>query len=97
MNYYTPTPTQQNQNQAVAANAIYIKNYAFDPKTLTVAVGTTVTWTNDDSATHRINSQIFNSSDLKPGSSFSYTFQSSGTYDYTCSLHPSMQGTIIVQ
>jgi plastocyanin len=67
----------------------------FAPAVLPVPIGATVTWTNEDTVTHRLDSEIFRSQVLPPGSSFSYTFNSSGTYDYICGIHPMIQGNII--
>ncbi len=79
------------------ANAVSIKNFAFNPAELAVKSGDTVTWTNDDSAPHQIKSTAFNSDMLSTGQSFSFTFNQAGSYDYICSIHPSMAGKIIVQ
>ena len=75
-----------------------IKDFTFDPGDLTVAKGTAVTWKNDDSATHRIKSGdgSFDSKDLKNGDSFDHTFDTAGTFDYICGIHPSMKGKITV-
>jgi len=83
---------------AAGAGAVTIKDFAFDPGDLTVAKGTTVTWKNDDSATHRIKSGdgSFDSKDLKNGDSFDHTFDTAGTFDYICGIHPSMKGKITV-
>jgi len=94
---YSKPVSDTMQIPAESGNSVTIQNFAFNPQTLTVAVGTTVTWTNQDSATHKINSNTFNSSDLSKGATFSYTFQTPGTYDYSCSIHPYMTGKIIVQ
>ena len=83
---------------AAGAGAVTIKDFAFDPGDLTVAKGTAVTWKNDDSATHRIKSGdgSFDSKDLKNGDSFEHTFDTAGTFDYICGIHPSMKGKITV-
>ena len=83
---------------AAGAGAVTIKDFAFDPGDLSVAKGTTVTWKNDDSATHRIKSGdgSFDSKDLKNGDSFEHTFDTAGTFDYICGIHPSMKGKITV-
>jgi plastocyanin len=83
-------------------DAITIKNFAFSPATLAVNTGTTVTWTNKDSAPHIVVSdtgapQAFSSESLSDGASFIFTFTQAGTYPYHCSIHPSMKGTIMVQ
>jgi plastocyanin len=75
-----------------------IQNYAFVPQTLYVLPGTTVRWTNRDSAAHTTTSDtgLWNSGDLGQGQTFSYTFNTVGTYPYHCGRHPGMQGTIVV-
>ena len=87
--------TSQNQN---AANTVTIQNMAFNPSTLNVKVGTTVTWINKDSTTHNVvsDSGLFQSGDLTNGMSYNYTFNTSGSYPYHCSIHPTMTGTIVV-
>ncbi|WP_431879235.1 cupredoxin domain-containing protein, partial [Amycolatopsis sacchari] len=77
-----------------------IKNYAYSPASLTVAVGDTVTWTNEDVAPHTVtvsNGPVkFNSPNLQQGQSFTYTFTQEGTYDYYCAVHPDMKATVTV-
>jgi plastocyanin len=78
---------------------INIANYAFDPPTLTIKEGTTVSWTNTDSAIHTVTSDtgVFDSGDMAKGATFSYTFTTAGTYVYHClPHHAKMEGTIIV-
>jgi plastocyanin len=82
-------------------NTIAIKNFAFDPSSLTVKSGTVVKWINQDGASHAIMSDTgstvaFSSDPLSSGASYSFTFTQPGTYSYHCSIHPSMKGTIIV-
>ena len=92
------TPTQPAPSVAGAQNAaISIENFSFNPSTLTITAGTTVTWTNNDSATHTIKSPNFNSQDLPHGQTFAFKFDTEGTYDYSCGIHPAMTGKIIVQ
>jgi len=83
-------------------NSITIKNFAFDPSTLTVKTGTEVMWVNQDGAPHAIVSDTgspvtFSSDSLSTGASYRFTFTQPGTYTYHCSIHPSMKGTIIAQ
>jgi plastocyanin len=87
----------QPANNQTASSSVLIKNFAFSPQTLTVKVGTTVTWTNEDSATHTIKSDTFNSGNIATGGKFEFKFDRIGTYDYSCSIHPSMTGKIIVE
>ncbi|HVM90550.1 MAG TPA: plastocyanin/azurin family copper-binding protein [Verrucomicrobiae bacterium] len=68
----------------------------FVPTTDTVKVGTTVTWVNRDTMVHNVTGTGFSSGDIQPGASWSHTFGSTGSYDYHCTIHPTMQGTINV-
>lgn len=81
-------------NQTQTVN---IQNFAFNPQTLTVSAGTTVVWMNNDTTTHKIKSNTFNSNNLNPGDSFQFKFDTPGTYNYSCAIHPFMTGKIIVQ
>lgn len=84
---------------ASGAPAVAIANFAFDPPTLQVAAGTTVTWTNNDSSPHTVTADdgSFDSGNLDPGQSFTFTFDQGGTFAYHCSYHPNMQASIVVQ
>jgi plastocyanin len=82
---------------APTLETVSIKNFAFNPASLSVAVGSTVTWINNDSPVHSIKSNIFNSPDLDTGQTFSFTFNQTGTFNYSCGIHPSMKGVIIVK
>ncbi|WP_405727782.1 cupredoxin family copper-binding protein [Streptomyces sp. NBC_01537] len=79
---------------------IAIKDYAFAQKSLTVKVGDTVKWTNEDTAPHTVTTTSgpasFDSGNLSKGQSFSYTFTKAGTYDYYCAVHPDMTAKITV-
>lgn len=87
------------QQAAPAAPEVKIDNFSFAPDTLTVAVGTTVTWTNRDDIPHTIVSTdgVFKSKARDTDEKFSYTFAKAGTYPYYCSIHPKMTGKIVVQ
>ncbi len=78
--------------------AIEIKGFAFNPQNATVKVGTQVTWTNKDSAPHTVTADYrsFDSGKLNQGESFTFQFSTPGTFAYICTIHPSMQATIIV-
>jgi plastocyanin len=78
---------------------IKIDNFSFAPGTLTVAAGTTVTWTNHDDIPHTAVSTdgVFKSKVMDTDEKFSYTFTKPGTFPYFCSIHPKMTGTIVVQ
>ena len=79
-------------------NSVSIANMAFNPKGITVKAGTTVTWTNNDVMTHTVtaDNDSFNSGNIPSGSVFSFTFSTAGVFNYHCSIHPSMTGTITV-
>jgi len=81
----------------VSNEKVTIQGFAFMPQTLKIKTGTTVTWTNNDTAPHDIKSTLFLSPRLSQGQTFQYTFDQVGTYDYSCGIHPSMKGQIIVQ
>lgn len=92
-----PAPTQA-ASQAQTYN-VEIKNFAFNPSTTNIKVGDSVTWTNNDGATHTITSDSgteLASSGISSGSTYSHTFSTAGTYNYHCSIHTSMKGTIVV-
>lgn len=91
----TTTNTQPTQPEKLNAS-VSIKNFAFNPTPLTVKVGTTVTWTNNDTVPHKIKSSTFNSETLSNGQSYAFTFSAVGEYNYSCAIHPSMLGKIIV-
>ncbi len=78
---------------------VEISGFAFKPDTLTIPPGTTVTWTNLDGPPHTVTTREtgYDSKRLSTGDTFSYTFEQNGTYEYYCSIHPSMTATIIVE
>jgi plastocyanin len=79
----------------VAANAVNIDNFAFVPATVTVKVGSTVTWTNKDEDPHTVvaDGGAFRS---EARGTYSFTFPTAGTFDYVCSIHPFMRGNVVV-
>ena len=85
--------------QKPEATEVKIDNFSFGPGTLTVPVGTTVTWTNRDDIPHTVVSTegAFKSKVLDTDEKFAYTFSKVGTYPYFCSIHPKMTGKVIVQ
>jgi plastocyanin len=80
-------------------NEVFMNNSQFTPASMTISVGTTVKWTNKESATHTVISDtgIFTSGDLDKDQSFSFTFNNAGTFPYHCSKHANMTGSITVQ
>ena len=94
------SPSVAANDQPSAANAdVKIDNFSFGPQTVTVPVGTTVTWTNRDDIPHTVVSTdgLFNSKVRDTDEKFSYTFAKAGTYPYYCSVHPKMTGKVVVQ
>ena len=92
---------QQDPSSAtpVTGNAVTIQNFAFAPANLQVKVGTTVTWTNNDTAPHTVtfrDGSLTSSSTLRQGDTYSYTFTKTGTFSYYCDFHPYMVGQVVV-
>jgi plastocyanin len=83
---------------ADSSTIVMAKDFMFAPTSLTVAAGSTVTWTNNDDEPHTVVSDngLFRSAALDTNQSFSFRFDKPGTYRYACSIHPRMVGTIIV-
>jgi plastocyanin len=95
-------PASTNTNPGT--NEVLMQNIAFSPASKTVAVGTTVKWTNKDNTTHDVisgtpgnPSGLFNSGDFGANGEFTFTFNQTGTFPYFCSHHAGMTGTITVQ
>jgi len=76
-----------------------IDNFTFNPQRLTVKAGTTVTWKNQDDIPHTVTSstRLFKSKALDTDDGFSFIFNEPGAYEYFCSLHPHMTGSIVVE
>ncbi len=85
---------------ATAPRAVTVKiaNFAFGPGVVTVPVGSTVTWTNNDDDAHSVvaDNKAFHSGPLDTDDSYKFTFATPGTYAYHCGLHPRMVGKIVV-
>jgi LPXTG-motif cell wall-anchored protein len=78
---------------------VAIANFAFSPASVTIKVGDTITWTNNDAIPHTATASdgSFDTGTLKKGQSGSHTFATAGTFAYICSIHPNMHGTVVVQ
>ncbi|MEL4304562.1 cupredoxin family copper-binding protein [Methanococcoides sp. LMO-2] len=78
---------------------VLIEDFKFNPATLQISVGDTVTWINMDSAPHTAtsNEEGFDSGRLSKDESFSFTFEEAGNYDYICTFHPYMKGEVLVE
>jgi plastocyanin len=86
-------------SHALAADAeVKIANFTFDPPTITVKAGATVTWVNADDIPHVVSEKngAFRSNALDTNDTFTQTFPTAGTIEYFCAIHPHMTGTIIV-
>ncbi len=105
-NMPTPASSQTSQPGGGATNKVSLKDLAFNPNSITVKVGTTVTWTNDETGgiQHTVTSGapnapsgVFDSGTLNPGQSFQFTFRNPGTFTYFCKIHgAAMTGTVVV-
>ena len=93
-------PAAAAQPLAAATQHVMIMNYTFSPASMSVHVGDTVLWTNQDTVPHTVTVSSgpakFNSATLQNGQTFSYKFTKAGTYSYYCSVHPDMKATITV-
>ena len=96
----TPPVQVAVKHSTTAAGAVSIAQMKFVPASLTVPVGTTVTWTNAAPPTHTSTSNatppVWDSGNIAGGKSFSHTFTTAGTFEYHCKIHPFMKGTVTV-
>ena len=97
-----PAPAQTPQTPETtmpASVSVDIKNSAFTQGTVEISKGATVTWTNDDGVPHTVTSVsgAFDSGNIDPGKTYSYTFNQAGTFEYSCTNHPGMaHGKVMV-
>ena len=84
---------------SAASQTVVIQGFSFQPASITIQTGASVTWRNDDSVSHQIvsNTNAFGSSVLNAGGSYTHAFDQAGTYPYHCGIHPYMTGTVTVQ
>lgn len=96
-----PPAISGNVPVASSPDHVMIDNFRFSPVSLTVALGTKVTWTNHDDVPHTIvsgdDTPAFKSPPLDTDDSFSFVFSKPGVYKYFCSVHPMMVGTVVVR
>jgi LPXTG-motif cell wall-anchored protein len=85
--------------RAAASQGVTIRDYAFSPRSVTVRPGDTVTWTNRDGVRHSATAEdgSFDTGLLARGENGEHTFREAGTYQYVCTPHPNMQGTVVVE
>jgi plastocyanin len=94
------SPSTSGAGAVVATKSVTIQNFAFGPASVTVKVGSTVTWTNGDHDAHTVTSQDsggpLQSATINNGETYQHTFTKPGRYAYRCSIHPFMTGTVVV-
>ena len=81
---------------AGGATAVTIKDLAFTPATTSVPTGSKVTWTNNDTTAHTVTFDDGDGGNLAPGATFDQTFTTAGTFEYHCTIHSQMKGTVTV-
>lgn len=101
-----PITETQGDEKGVSAGgeaaSVVIKSFKFTPTELKVKKGTTVTWRNEDSAPHTVESttadnKVLDSDQLDQDDTFTFTFDQAGEFSYKCGLHSSMRGKVIVE
>jgi plastocyanin len=97
-----PAPATSTAAAPAAASgtvAVTMKNIQFSPKSISAKVGQTVKWTNDDTVDHNVVAtagETFKSKNFGPGATYAYKLDKAGTIKYVCTIHPGMEGTIVV-
>jgi plastocyanin len=76
---------------------VEIRNYKFTPQNITIKVGQTVKWTNNDTVLHDVVGSGIESDYLQKGERYTYSFEEEGTFPYKCTAHPWMEGEVIVE
>lgn len=92
----TPVETPETQAEPRVIE-VEIENFTFNPESVTISPYDTVRWTNLDPVTHTVTGPDFTSGTLRDGDSFELSFTKEGVYKYYCSIHPSMEGVVIVE
>ena len=98
---HAAAPDKSDKPDKPAPAKVFIDNFTFDPPTLTVSVGTEVTWVNRDDVPHTATSsakpKAFDSGTLDTDQTYSHVFKEAGEYEYFCAVHPKMTGKVIVK
>ncbi len=99
---YSSSSNNNNNNNTGgnnSSNSVSITGMSFNASAITIKAGTTVTWTNNDTAPHTVTAEdgTFDSGNMNYNAKFSYTFSKAGTFKYRCTYHPGMTGTVTVQ
>jgi plastocyanin len=95
----TPSMAAMPTPAAEPSAVVHIKNFAYVPSSVTVKVGQSVAWVNDDATPHTVTAVdvSFDSGNLDENNGFKHTFVKAGTYPYICTYHSYMKGTVIVK
>jgi plastocyanin len=85
-------------SEGPGTNEVWIQGMAYNPSTITVTAGTTITWTNKDGVAHTVTSStgLFDSGSIGTNGTYSRTFTTTGTFEYYCIIHPSMVASVVV-
>jgi plastocyanin len=89
---------KSNSSNAVTAASVSIKNMAFNPGSVSVTTGATITWSNNDTTIHTVTADdgSFNSGNIAIGATYTKVFSTAGTFSYHCTIHPEMTGKVVV-
>ncbi len=87
---------EEHSHESVVMKVVLIEDFSFNPQELTIEVESGIIWVNSEDISHTIKSDIFNSDTLAKEDFFTFTFNNIGIYEYSCGIHPSMKGKIIV-
>jgi plastocyanin len=85
---------------AGGGSEVSMEDIKFNPSSVSVSTGDSVTWTNNDNVGHDVTADSFKSGDsgaMQNGDTFKHTFKEAGTFDYVCSVHPGMEGSVTVK
>lgn len=95
----SPSPGAGGTPVAIVSGASIMTTTAYAPNPITVGIGGSVTWTNNDNTSHTAtaNDATWNSGNIAPGASFTRSFPTAGSFPYHCTIHPGMVGTVVVQ
>ena len=95
----SPTPSTSGTAVSIVRGASTLTSTAYAPNPVTIPVGGTVMWTNNDTTSHTATAAdgTWNSGTLAPGATFSRTFPTAGSFPYACTIHPGMVATVTVQ
>ena len=96
--FLLPAGSASAQDAGVGDAQVNVVDFAFEPSSVTIPAGATVTWTNTGSRPHTVTADdgSFDSGNLAPGESFTHTFTEAGSISYHCNYHPNMVATVVV-